>query len=289
MSDSALEKIAETAFSAIEQAFGINIALHDLRGTIRHKSGKVLLPHRHIHRHPCCVYDRYNQPGWDVLCYRDCFTQSEHQATTANGPFIKTCWKGLGELVIPLIHDQHHLITIYAGVFKIQGMQEGPDFPDDPIYLEMRDKVMTANKEFIESLSALLILTGRGLLNSITAQESEPDAGRGTEIRAFINRRAHQPVTITDLAKHLHLSPSRTGHVVRENTGMNFHELLLKERMLRAKNLLISSRQPLDEIAGNLGFRNEFYFNRVFKKYFGMPPGEYRNNNYINNNSGNTV
>ncbi len=277
-----IENTAEKAFAAIEQAFGVNITLHDLRGTIRHKNGKVLLPHRHIHRHPCCVYHRNDNPGWNDLCYRDCFTKSELQAATEDGPFIKTCWKGLGELVIPLIHDQHHLITIYAGVFKIPGIEEGPEFPDDPHYRKMRKDVITADKGFIDGLSALLILASQGLLHNVTEQEQIQDEGRGSEIKNFINRRAHQPITITDLAKHLHLSPSRTGHVVRENTGMTFHDLLLKERMLRAKNLLTSSRQPLNEIAENLGFHNEFYFNRVFKKYFGMPPGEYRNHNSSN-------
>jgi AraC-like DNA-binding protein len=78
------------------------------------------------------------------------------------------------------------------------------------------------------------------------------------------------------LAAHLHLSPSRTSHAVKEFTGMSFQDLLLKERMARATILLESSGDSLAEIAAKLGFENEFYFNRAFKKACGTPPGSFR-------------
>lgn len=267
-----LDNQAEQALQAIEASFEVSISLHDLRGTICHPDGRVLLPYRNIHRHPCCRYQRYANKGWDDRCYHDCFTRSEKTAIEVGGAFFKTCWKGVGELVVPLIHDHCHQLTLYAGVFRVPEA-EGID---DPVYREMVEGLPLPDEKKLGALSSQLMLFGHGLLYCIGRNEHEEDSTRGAAIRRFINARAHLPVTIRDMAAHLHLSPSRASHAVHEYTGMTFQDLLLHERMLRARNLLLNSQGSLEEIASALGFRNGFYFNRVFRKFYGMPPGEYR-------------
>ncbi|MEI6424540.1 MAG: AraC family transcriptional regulator, partial [Lentisphaerota bacterium] len=100
-------------------------------------------------------------------------------------------------------------------------------------------------------------------------------------IRKFIDDHSHEPVKIGDLARFLYISPSRTVHLVTELFGMSFQELLLEERMTRARNLLLSTSYPTKEIAVETGYKNVFYFNRVFRNFYGIPPGRFRAKNSV--------
>lgn len=51
---------------------------------------------------------------------------------------------------------------------------------------------------------------------------------------------------------------------------------LNRMRIEKAKVLLLSSGMKMEEIAQISGFKNEYYFSKVFKKMEGIPPGKYR-------------
>lgn len=273
----------EQAVRVIESGFKLNISLHDLRGTIRHSDGSVLLPQRHLHCHPCCLCGRYTETGWDDRCYHDCFTVSEKMAGSESVPFIKKCWKGIGELVVPIFHDRQHLLTIYAGTFRVTGASVDLPGHIGVEYRRLFRRLPRLDEDKLKSLGNMLSLFGQGIIDCVCNCERDAgdDTSRGAAIRRFINSNAHRRITLPDLAAHLHLSPSRASHAVKEYTGMTFQDLLLKERMLRARNLLLLSQGTLEEISTRLGFVNSFYFCRVFAKFYGQPPGEFRRTHLV--------
>lgn len=271
------ERVAELALRALERDFGVSIALHDLRGTIRHPSGKVFLPKRHLHRHPCCLQGRFKGGSWDKRCFKSCFTESEKEAGASGEPFMKSCWKGLRELVVPLSCGGRHQLTLYAGVFKEPAFAPEPELAKDEAFMKAWESLEgEPSKGRLAALAALLSLAGRGMLASLREEEPDEDRGRGAAIRRFVADNAHRRIKVRDLAKALGLSPSRASHAAKEHAGMSFQDLLSKERMARAKTLLLRSNDSLEEIAGRTGFKNAFYFNRVFKRFFGAPPGRFR-------------
>ena len=272
-----IEKDAELAIKAMEKAFNVSISLHDMRGTICHPGGKPALPERHKHRHPCCLLGRDVHSAWDEECFKTCFSKSEMDAAKDWRPFQKKCWKGLTELVVPLIAGNRHRLTIYAGAFRETGSQVPKRLARNKAYERLFDELpeLPGRKRLAEMGRAISFF-GRGLLGYLYDIDATPDISRGAVVRAFIDENAHRTLFLKDLAEHLHLSPSRTSHAVMENTGMSFQELLLKTRIERAVVLLERSRDSLSEIASRLGFKNEFYFNRAFKKLQGTPPGRFR-------------
>ena len=74
----------------------------------------------------------------------------------------------------------------------------------------------------------------------------------------------------------MNLSRSHACHLVKYHFGKPFHVLLLEERLTRACNLLRTTEMPLKAVAAAVGFSNEFYFNRLFAREYGRPPGEFR-------------
>lgn len=58
--------------------------------------------------------------------------------------------------------------------------------------------------------------------------------------------------------------------------GASFQELIVSERMLRARVLLLSTDMTQEEVASAVGMDNVHHFNRRFKRFFGDAPGRFR-------------
>jgi AraC-like DNA-binding protein len=85
-------------------------------------------------------------------------------------------------------------------------------------------------------------------------------------------------ITIRDLAKQHDLNPNYAIAVFREVTGQPPIQYLLRIRIAAACDLLHHTEMSIAEIADYLGFCNQSYMNRVFKKVTGVPPSAMRRN-----------
>lgn len=85
--------------------------------------------------------------------------------------------------------------------------------------------------------------------------------------------------TLTELAKKMKLSPPYLSKVIVDYFGKSFKEILLDERMNAAKRLLLESDMSVGEIIYSIGYENESYFHREFKKRFGKTPLTIRRQN----------
>jgi AraC-like DNA-binding protein len=62
----------------------------------------------------------------------------------------------------------------------------------------------------------------------------------------------------------------------KEITGSSPLQYILKLRISNAQNLLENTDYTITEIANMVGYTNSLYFSRLFHKYIGMSPKEYR-------------
>ncbi|PJG85335.1 arabinose operon transcriptional regulator AraC [Conservatibacter flavescens] len=82
---------------------------------------------------------------------------------------------------------------------------------------------------------------------------------------------------IEEIAAHIHISPSRLTHLFSEQMGTSIVKWREDQRMIKAKHLLHSSVAPIYAIARQLGYDDQLYFSRIFKRYSGLSPSEFRN------------
>ena len=108
----------EIALQTIEAKFNVGITIHDLYGKIGLAEPDSPLFGRHLHPQECCRWGRRNNPGWNNRCVNNCFRETELYAAKTQKPFLKECWTGLCELVVPVYYQKVHQLTIFAGIFK---------------------------------------------------------------------------------------------------------------------------------------------------------------------------
>jgi two-component system response regulator YesN len=65
--------------------------------------------------------------------------------------------------------------------------------------------------------------------------------------------------------------------VFKEKFGMSFVEYVNRKRLERAVELLTQTTISVDEISTRVGYTNRGHFYRVFSKYIGGQPSDYRN------------
>ena len=83
-------------------------------------------------------------------------------------------------------------------------------------------------------------------------------------------------ITLETAAEHVFLSPSYLSRKFKEETGKNFNRYLSEVRTEAAKQLLENSGAELSDIAQSVGFEDQSYFSKVFRRTQGMTPKEYR-------------
>ncbi|MCX6344167.1 MAG: AraC family transcriptional regulator [Armatimonadetes bacterium] len=94
--------------------------------------------------------------------------------------------------------------------------------------------------------------------------------------KAHIRAHYDRQISTTTVAKSIDCSPGYLSRAFHASTGGTLTDFIHEVRMFRARLLLTETNKPITQIAHECGFENPSYFQRLFNKYEGMPPGSYR-------------
>lgn len=129
-----------------------------------------------------------------------------------------------------------------------------------------------------ESCQALLLN-----ILSLIARKIGEGADRSTPVKKKINEMcryiyAHyaEELTVGALASMCHLSESRFSHVFKDLVGMSPAQYILSAKIEMAKEMLRLTDLSVLQVAERVGIPNQNYFSRIFKKYTGVSPSEFR-------------
>ena len=100
-----------------------------------------------------------------------------------------------------------------------------------------------------------------------------PVLGRAADLIEAELPHLHAPA---EYAERLHMTPKTLGRVVREHLGTTLTDLIRGRVLTHAKWQLLHTLRPVKEIARELGFGDELYFSRLFKKATGFSPTFFR-------------
>lgn len=118
----------------------------------------------------------------------------------------------------------------------------------------------------------------KALLHRLSEGSAQaPDHRLVQEIRAYLDKNYAQEMTLQHIAERFFISRENVSRKFKQITGENLSDYLTGLRVDKAKALLQNTNLRLAQIAELVGYEDEKYFSRVFKKTAGVTPREYRN------------
>ncbi|MBQ3049678.1 MAG: AraC family transcriptional regulator [Oscillospiraceae bacterium] len=97
----------------------------------------------------------------------------------------------------------------------------------------------------------------------------------------FIHTNYSHNITVENIARYAGISRSHLFRIFKQFTGVSVQHYLLEYRLKIASRLLQSTSLSINEISLSCGFTDPNYFSRSFKKFYSVPPHQYRNEMFI--------
>lgn len=176
--------------------------------------------------------------------------------------------------------------TVFSSLIKENAKYEGA-----PIYLSFTTAGYKHVENIIENL--LFELTERGedagimtgtvsiLLRYLSIENNkllkggnaiaDKDEGRRMEILSYV-KSSYRTASLSELSERLYLTVPYLSKITTELFGKSFKELVVDERMARAKAAFETTALSIGDIIRSVGYENESYFHREFKKRYGQTP-----------------
>lgn len=93
----------------------------------------------------------------------------------------------------------------------------------------------------------------------------------------YIQHHLAEDLTLDKVAANVYISKCYLCQMFKPATGQTFSEYVTQQRMIRARNLLLTTGMNIASISAACGYRTAAYFSTVFKRETGMTPKIFRN------------
>lgn len=147
------------------------------------------------------------------------------------------------------------------------------------------DSVFRLNNQFLTSLQAIDTLEAlcyqlqeivEAFVDAMFAPGGQPGHDAVRKAVTYIARHFAEPLALDVVAAHVGLSRAYFSNLFKRSTGSSFREFLNQVRVEESKRLLTGTDFALVDIAIAMGFSDQSYYSKVFKKYTGLTPKQYR-------------
>ncbi|TVY08909.1 AraC family transcriptional regulator [Paenibacillus cremeus] len=161
----------------------------------------------------------------------------------------------LGSVLNAMMHSGMNPVHMFAGanLFDELSVQKGPD-----------DMLRWFRNRIVRSFVQELISKQDFHLKQMVEQ-----------VVLYLNEKYMTDLSLESCADQYGTSPYTLSRAFKQITGINFIDYLTNIRMATAKELLKESELKITEVAEKVGYQQS-YFNRIFKKYEGVTPSQYR-------------
>lgn len=96
------------------------------------------------------------------------------------------------------------------------------------------------------------------------------------EIEKYVKANFHREIKLQEISEHFYISREYISRKFKQEYNINISEYLVTIRMRKAQELLKGSNLKVYDIAHMIGYQDDKYFRKVFKKIIGVSPNEYR-------------
>lgn len=92
----------------------------------------------------------------------------------------------------------------------------------------------------------------------------------------YIRAQIYAPITLSDVARSVHRSPSYVMKKFKSDLGVRVSEYITRCKLEEARTMLVFTEKSLSQISSDLYFSSQSYFQNLFKKAYGITPARFR-------------
>lgn len=161
-----------------------------------------------------------------------------------------------------LLFSADTILRVYDSVCKLIESQDSFDQITSFMYILHRLS-MDSNARVLSS-------------GSFAGTEAKMESRRVHKIETYIEQHYFEDIRLSDLANMVGMSEVSFSRFFHLRTGKRLSEYIVDVRLGYASRMLVDTTRSISEVAYSCGFNNLSNFNRLFKKYKGYTPAEFR-------------
>lgn len=163
-------------------------------------------------------------------------------------------------------------VTLVSRAAIQGGMQVEDAFTLSDSYIQQCE--LTASPERIANLQYRMLLDYAERVERL--HRGAVSSRLTADVANYVQHHLSDAIKTEQIARALYVSRPYLSKKFRESTGETLTDFILKEKTEEAKRLLRYSDKSLTAIGSYLGFSSPSHFSRIFRKYAGSSPHEYR-------------
>ena len=263
---------------------GMHICVHDLSGILKHPT--LALPEKYcIHSTDFCELAKKTPRGFRACMW--CKIHSINMAQSTQKTGCGYCCYGLYNITMPVYIGNKICCIVYIGNLtnNYERLYESTRKLCRMTGIQVEEMLNETKKcEFFTDIQPYLN-TAKLVANYIlflyenrSKQLAQQDIHWAVQsAKRDIDRALNANQTLRNAAQMYYINEQYLGRLFKQQIGISYHEYLNLQRLeWSAKQLLEESTKNISEIALNCGFQTLAYFNRQFKKHYGISPSQYR-------------
>ncbi len=236
-----------------------------------------------IHSKPFCDIAKSTVKGYKT-CIR-CKQFANMKAIKTRKPFSGHCVYGLYEVCVPIVENGKTIAAVYVGNLlcdrntaeaRIKKVTDKTKASEALLLNELNNTAPAADLKLYFDIAKAVADYILNLKSSLPEQPHDTDHWLICEIKQYLKKNYTKPLQLKDIARLYGFNEKYAGRLFKATTGISFSQYLNYLRLKAAKNELLDTENSVLEISLNSGFENVTYFNRIFKKNFGVTPTEFR-------------
>ncbi|OMF38856.1 hypothetical protein BK133_01255 [Paenibacillus sp. FSL H8-0548] len=169
-----------------------------------------------------------------------------------------------------LLHRFHHdFLQMMYSLLREKGILANQLFQD----VTSREIFQSAVRSVTDMIGWIQHVTSRTVEYLTEESDSIVD-----KVKRYIQANLERNITREDIANHVYLNPDYLTRLIKKETGLLISNYILMERMKLAEKLLTQTDMTVKAVARKVGYVTISHFTKVFQKYHGKTPSDFRDN-----------
>ena len=232
------------------------------------------LYHAEIENHKNREEQADKSESWSLIDEDEIIVQLQQNRKKANA-YLEGLISGLRyeahQNLAPMRAKMTELLVVLSRVVDRIGLAMPP-------FLHINDQAIgliyqTTSQENISVITSKAVDAYLEQLEAAAVKPENPNISLMTD---YIDKHYPDNLTVEAIADAACLSPGYAGRIFKEQLGLPIMDYVLKVRIEKSKKLLLNPHYQIQAIAEKVGYGDAGYFTKVFRKFEGITPTQFR-------------